>query len=598
MSLKQESVRRYLSEGNSNQGLKEFFRWWREELLGMLPRWMRESALSIRQWVLLDLQGRNVSFLRLVDGKLRALDEYVVEGADAASQGIAWHAYLGKRRWGRQRQALCLGLDDVLVKVIELPVAVQENLAQTLVFEMDRHTPFHAKQVYFDYKILGRDTKGEKIRVQLAVVPSALVDERLEQLQRWGSQPVAVLWAGDVIEDGPHYNFMPANRRSGSASGLPWLIALLFLLAMASAVAALSIPLLKKRMILLQLQQVTANAQAEVGSVDNLQQNLSDRTEEYNYLQGKRQLQVPLTLLLNETADMFPADTWVRQWVMHGNVVEFSGDTVSTVDLVRRMGRSGFLTAPEFRAPITKAERPERERFHLAAQIQVAAFQDWKGLRKQAEIHHKEDEKQRKLEEEQKKKEAEAQAKLEALKAKKEAEKLRLETEKKAKEAEKKRLLEEKKQRPAPVGGAMHAPMPAPAKAVVAPGKHASTQPAAALPALAPKLAPKMVGVGTAQPPVLHPTTPGGRVMKSPTVPAPTPLPPSALPPKMVSPSTAGNASVGAPLAPKMVTSGTGGAQVTVTANKAAAVGKPVPVPTVHAQPNVLPPQPQIKYPK
>ncbi len=42
--------------------------------------------------------------------------------------------------------------DKVLRRLVDLPAAAAENLREVLGFEMDRHTPFNADEVYFDYR--------------------------------------------------------------------------------------------------------------------------------------------------------------------------------------------------------------------------------------------------------------------------------------------------------------------------------------------------------------------------------------------------------------------------------------------------------------
>jgi hypothetical protein len=64
---------------------------------------------------------------------------------------------LFRRMDGRFSILLCLANTKVLRQIITLPLAAEENLQQTLRFEIDRYTPFRADQVYFDYRIKARD---------------------------------------------------------------------------------------------------------------------------------------------------------------------------------------------------------------------------------------------------------------------------------------------------------------------------------------------------------------------------------------------------------------------------------------------------------
>ena len=57
----------------------------------------------------------------------------------------------------------------MLLKAINLPAAIEENLREVMGFELDRHTPFMASQVYYDVKLQRRDAQRETIEVLLAV---------------------------------------------------------------------------------------------------------------------------------------------------------------------------------------------------------------------------------------------------------------------------------------------------------------------------------------------------------------------------------------------------------------------------------------------
>src|SRR4029079_11117302 len=57
---------------------------------------------------------------------------------------------------------------QVLRKQIVLPAAVEENLLETLNYDLDRHTPFRPEQLYFDAAVVSRDAARNEIRVDWA----------------------------------------------------------------------------------------------------------------------------------------------------------------------------------------------------------------------------------------------------------------------------------------------------------------------------------------------------------------------------------------------------------------------------------------------
>ena len=55
------------------------------------------------------------------------------------------------------RLLVALPARDVLRKRIVLPAAAEENYRQVLAYDLDRHTPFKAEELYFDAAIVDRD---------------------------------------------------------------------------------------------------------------------------------------------------------------------------------------------------------------------------------------------------------------------------------------------------------------------------------------------------------------------------------------------------------------------------------------------------------
>ncbi len=69
---------------------------------------------------------------------------------------------------------------QVIFRELELPLAVKENLAATLSYEMEKYVPLAAAAVYFDYQVVAEDRERNVITVSLAVAKRADLDPYLE----------------------------------------------------------------------------------------------------------------------------------------------------------------------------------------------------------------------------------------------------------------------------------------------------------------------------------------------------------------------------------------------------------------------------------
>ena len=59
--------------------------------------------------------------------------------------------------------------DLAVLRYVELPLAVRENLRETLGYEMEKYTPFSADDVYFDCQIISEDREAGTLKALLVV---------------------------------------------------------------------------------------------------------------------------------------------------------------------------------------------------------------------------------------------------------------------------------------------------------------------------------------------------------------------------------------------------------------------------------------------
>ncbi len=92
------------------------------------------------------------------------------------------------------RDKLVLGLpaEEVTLRLIELPIEVEENLEQVVRFQVEKFEPSEEEASYYDYVVLSRDEEQKKIMLQIAMVRQSLLDGYLNLLKDLGLYPTAV----------------------------------------------------------------------------------------------------------------------------------------------------------------------------------------------------------------------------------------------------------------------------------------------------------------------------------------------------------------------------------------------------------------------
>ena len=202
------------------QMLSRFFAWWFGELAACVPAGLRRRVSGRRQQLSVEITEDAARFRFGPDGAMRELGrvELPEAGATAVSGVVA--GLLRPVRKAMAEVTLLLTSGQSLRHPVQLPLATAENLQEVLSFEMDRHTPYDAGQVYFDYRVVGSDLEAQQINVDLVVAPRPVVDRNLQMLAAWDLTPDRVGVAGD--RNRSTLNLLPAQPPSLREQAMKW----------------------------------------------------------------------------------------------------------------------------------------------------------------------------------------------------------------------------------------------------------------------------------------------------------------------------------------------------------------------------------------
>jgi general secretion pathway protein L len=371
MTNKIQAARQPRFTFDRNSSLGHFWRWWSGELIALMPQWLRQSSANAANELLIEVTPQSVLFQRWLQGSLTEQGRVDRQSGDNDAQGIAFQVLFSKLHKRDERVALWIAETQCLVKQIELPLAAAKNLRQVLGFEMDRHTPFKAEQVYFDFRVLRVDNQKNRLIVKLVVVPRSEIDNSLDLLERWGAPANAAYVASIAVPDGDAINLMPTERNTTQPSKLRGINPGLLLLALLLAMAAITIPIWQKRQAVIALLPIVDRAKQQAKETDALRREQERLAAEYNFMLDKKQAILPLIVLLDELSGLLPDDTWVQQFNLKGKELQIQGETGSSSKLIALIESTRILHDANFRSPLTKGDMPNSERYHLAAEIKA-----------------------------------------------------------------------------------------------------------------------------------------------------------------------------------------------------------------------------------
>lgn len=348
-------------------GIDRFFAWWQRELSSLLPAWARAPGDRQKSLALLEFD-HTVSTIKLHEQgqwtEVARLD--VGENITVAEQKAFFLAHLKRLGKKPDETGLLLSASQVLIKRLKMPLAVEENIRQVLGFEMDRYTPFKAEQVYFDFRITGRD--AGQLDVQIAVAPRQKVDDLLKIALAWEANIQGVWLADELSNEGAKANLLPLSQRHREPSQFSRID-----LAMAGVVTLLALsvsifPVWQKRDLAIRLLPEVDRAHQQADAAEKLRVQFEGLQDEYEYILTKKREHPPVIAVLEDLTKILPDDTWVQQLDLKGKELQLQGETGASARLVGLFEQSRTLHGANYRAPLTKGQSGSGERFQIAVE--------------------------------------------------------------------------------------------------------------------------------------------------------------------------------------------------------------------------------------
>lgn len=335
--------------------------WWCRALAAGLPRGLRLVLGLERERLIVDLDEGEARLGRLL--------------------GTA-HEDLGSYPLDRQLdQLLDFDLDDLdvvvrlpaeagLRRVVEVPLAAADSLAETLGYEIERQTPFRTDQVRIAYRELARDTTAETITVGLLVVPRDQLRVALDTVRGLGLTPTAMTAGrGDGALD---FNLLPPHP--GAAAPRSPVVTLLWTAAAACLVLAVATPFFRLELARRDAAHRLAAAEAAARPALAAERTgLGAREDALRRLLQRSDAGAPMVVLLEELSRLLPDDVSLSQLAIRQDGVELHGTAASAAAVVSRLDGSGRYEAIAFRSPVVRDPVTGLERFHLAARFRAAA---------------------------------------------------------------------------------------------------------------------------------------------------------------------------------------------------------------------------------
>lgn len=345
----EEGGRRSLDIGRFRSLILEFLHWWGDELRGMIPARLLAALHGRRRYVELHLGEDGVVRVESENGNARPLSD---EAANLSA---------GKRQ---SNCRIWLPPVSVLAKRLTLPAAAEGKLPEVLRFQIDQETPFQADDVLFDFRIHSRDRRTRRLVVDWRLVPRRLVDEARQAAVAYGLTTTSIGIAGDANR----YEFLDAGakpRRSGNFS-LRWASAAAF---GCLVVAAVAMPLVRKQMVLVELDRDLAAARQVAERSAALRQQVVALRGTQGYVTDLRLARATISALLAETTAVVPDGAWLTRLTIKDREMTIAGMSPASSSLVGRIEAHPHFEQVAYRSPTMRQPDSGLEVFDLGFRL-------------------------------------------------------------------------------------------------------------------------------------------------------------------------------------------------------------------------------------
>lgn len=347
-----------------------FGHWWLGELSACLPERLTSALRRGRQRLIVRMDAEEATFLFGRGQDLQELGSLFLDQGDAELEREQADALLAGQNLAAAEVVVRLARSNVLRRRAELPLAAGENLREVLGFEMDRHTPFRAEEVYFDFRVLDRDQANKRITVDLAIVTRAFADQALARLRNWGLAPQR-LEVEKSLDDGEgDFDLLPKSARQTGVRGLRRVTLAGAAAAVLLLALALYLPIMQRERSLAMAEDRLTAVKADALRAEKLREEVEGLLKRGDYVVDQKRHRPAVAELLNEVTELLPDDTWVIQMNWSGNRLTLAGFSRQPTDLIARLEGSELLSGVRFNSPVLLDQRIGMERFNLSAQVE------------------------------------------------------------------------------------------------------------------------------------------------------------------------------------------------------------------------------------
>jgi general secretion pathway protein L len=344
--------------------LREFLTWWGGQLKALLPVPIQRQLQGSLCLLYLDIEADKITAQARCERRTLQFGDIALDDADRQQ---ALRAFVDKLPKRPDRIVLRFAPGRYLRRDVELPLAAERDLAESLGYQIDQLSPFNADQVWYFSGVSARMPERKLLRAWLTIAPRALARKALHTLYP-EAQPVLLQGPqGPLADDEPlQLTFRPPNAGGRAALSGNVALGLLLILVLAGALSLHVRNLLQERdRIDTELRQLRSQATEAA----DLRDQLTRSRQQIQQLSDLYSAHPPILNLWKDLTERLDDNTWLQRLDVQDEQLRLQGLSSDAASLIQQLEASKLLSEVSFVAPITRDRRTDKDRFNISAKF-------------------------------------------------------------------------------------------------------------------------------------------------------------------------------------------------------------------------------------
>jgi len=349
--------------------LSRFFTWWFGELRACLPNAISSFLFGTAEHLEVGIDSGEARFVLSSNGNARELGRVSLDSNSSKTLEKATRKLLRRDDALSGHVTLRLPFSQVLSPIIELPIAAAENLREVLALEMDRHTPFSADEVLFDFRVASSDAELERLSIELQIARKRDVNEALALAGAMGLSPDRI--TGPAVDEpgAEMFNLLPKAERPRAGRIVPRLVAVMAVITLALAGVTFGLSFERKQKTLKLFEERVAELRAATDETGKLEEKVARLVTVSNYLIEEKRRRPQMVEILDEVTKRLPDDHWLISYSFRDGTVQLAGYSDDPSSVLGLLEQSELFSEARFAAPVTLDPRVGKERFNVVATV-------------------------------------------------------------------------------------------------------------------------------------------------------------------------------------------------------------------------------------